>query len=106
MIFNQVQTEKLKNSAYASQFEALENQYKANFESGKLAYQDMLGAIESEETDRVDLIQGQIRAIKTEQNEIRDEVKALIVENDPAAETRDTDYVFMRFVMDYLPKGL
>ncbi|SEF64809.1 sodium:solute symporter [Algoriphagus boritolerans] len=106
VIFNQVQTEKLKNSAYASQFEALENQYKANFESGKLAYQDMLGAIESEETDRVDLIQGQIRAIKTEQNEIRDEVKALIVENDPAAETRDTDYVFMRFVMDYLPKGL
>ncbi len=106
VIFNTVQTDKLKESELAPQFQELEEKYYANFESGKLAYQDMLGAIEAEETDRVDLIQGQIRDIKTEQNEIRDEVKALIVENDPAAETRDTDYVFMRFVMDYLPKGI
>lgn len=106
VIFNTVQTEKLKASEYAPQFEELEEKYNANFESGKLAYQDMLGAIESKETDRVDIIQSQIREIKAEQNSIRDEVKALIVENDPAAETRDTDYVFMRFVMDYLPKGI
>lgn len=106
VIFNQVQTEKLKSSDYAPQFEALEKQYEANFESGKLAYQEMLGAIESEESERVDLIQGQIQNLKSEQNEIRDNVKALMVKNDPAAETRDTDYVFMRFVMDYLPKGI
>jgi len=106
VIFNKVQTEKLKASEFAPQFQELEEKYSANFESGKVAYQDMLGAIESEETDRVDLIQSQIREIKAEQNVIRDEVKALIVENDPAAETRDTDYVFMRFVMDYLPKGI
>lgn len=106
VIFNKVQTEKLKTSDFAPQFQELEEKYNANFESGKVAYQDMLVAIESEETERVDLIQSQIREIKTEQNQIRDEVKALIVENDPAAETRDTDYVFMRFVMDYLPKGI
>jgi len=106
VIFNTVQTDKLRQSEYAPQFEVLEEKYLSNFESGKLAYQDMLGAIEAEENDRVDLIQNQIREIKAEQNGIRDEVKALIVTNDPAAETRDTDYVFMRFVMDYLPKGI
>lgn len=106
VIFNKVQTEKLKTSDFAPQFQELEEKYNSNFESGKIAYQNMLGAIESEENERVDLIQNQIREIKAEQNEIRDEVKALIVENDPAAETRDTDYVFMRFVMDYLPTGI
>jgi Na+/proline symporter len=106
VIFNKVQTEKLKTSDFAPQFQELEEKYNSNFESGKVAYQDMLFAIESEENERVDLIQNQIREIKAEQNEIRDEVKALIVENDPAAETRDTDYVFMRFVMDYLPTGI
>jgi Na+/proline symporter len=30
----------------------------------------------------------------------------LVLVNDPNAETRDTDYVFMRFVMDYLPAGV
>ncbi|MFN3996584.1 sodium:solute symporter [Algoriphagus sp.] len=106
VIFNTVQTDKLRQSEYAPQFEVLEEKYQSNFESGKLAYQEMLGAIDADETDRVDLIQNQIREIKAEQNGIRDEVKALIVSNDPAAETRDTDYVFMRFVMDYLPKGI
>ncbi|WP_111669700.1 sodium:solute symporter [Algoriphagus litoralis] len=106
VIFNQVQTEKLKQSEYAPQFEALEEKYSENFESGKLAYQEMLGAIDAANQDRVTLIREQIKGIKTEQNEIRDEVKALIVQNDPVAETRDTDYVFMRFVMDYLPKGI
>jgi Na+(H+)/acetate symporter ActP len=106
VIFNQVQTEKLKQSEYAPQFEALEEKYSENFESAKLAYQEMLGAIDAENQDRVTLIREQIKGIKTEQNEIRDEVKALIVQNDPVAETRDTDYVFMRFVMDYLPKGI
>jgi solute:Na+ symporter, SSS family len=106
VIFNTVQTDKLRQSEYAAQFIELEDKYNSNFESGKLAYQKMLGAIDAEEKDRVDLIQNQIRELKAEQKEIRDEVKALIVVNDPAAETRDTDYVFMRFVMDYLPKGI
>jgi Na+/proline symporter len=106
VIFNKVQTEKLKQSDLAPQFEELEGKYSANFESGKLAYQEMLGAIDSEDQNKIDLIQSQIKELKSEQNEIRDEVKSLIVKNDPSAETRDTDYVFMRFVMDYLPKGI
>ncbi|MDP2042225.1 MAG: sodium:solute symporter [Algoriphagus sp.] len=106
VIFNKVQTEKLKQSDLAPQFEELEGKYSANFESGKLAYQEMLGAIGSEDQNKIDLIQSQIKELKSEQNGIRDEVKSLIVRNDPSAETRDTDYVFMRFVMDYLPKGI
>jgi Na+/proline symporter len=106
VIFNEVQTEKLRQSDYAPQFEALEEKYSENFESGKLAYQEMLEAIDAEDQNRVDRIQTELSEIKTGQNEIREEVKALIVQNDPAAETRDTDYVFMRFVMDYLPKGI
>ena len=30
----------------------------------------------------------------------------MLLTHDPEAETRDTDYVFMRFVMDYLPPGV
>src|SRR5690606_30348767 len=45
-------------------------------------------------------------ARSADQESIRDEVKALLVQNDPSAVTRDTDYVFMRFVMDFLPQGV
>lgn len=106
VIFNQVQTDKLRQSEYAPQFEDLEGKYQANFESGKLAYEEMLTAIEAGDEGKADLVKSQIKELKVGQSEIRDDVKALILQNDPAAETRDTDYVFMRFVMDYLPKGI
>src|SRR5690606_21881130 len=106
VVFNQVQTDKLKESEYAPQFEILESKYQESFESGKLAYQEMLTAIQAGEEESANVIKGRIQDLKAKQREIREEAKALILKNDPAAETRDTDYVFMRFVMDYLPKGI
>ena len=106
VIFNQVQTDKLRQSDYAPQLEQLEQKYQASFESGKVAYQDLLSAIDAENEGKAEEIKGKIKDIKSEQLEIREEVKSLIKLNDPQAETRDTDYVFMRFVMDYLPEGI
>src|SRR5690606_27856542 len=37
---------------------------------------------------------------------VRDEAKALIREVLPAAETRDTDHVFLSFVLEHLPIGI
>ena len=51
-------------------------------------------------------VKASLNQIKQKQEAVRDQVKALIVKNDPVAETRDTDYVFMRFVMDHLPVGI
>lgn len=106
VFFNQVQTDKLRQSEYAPQLEQLEEKYQASFESGKVAYEEMLSAIDKGDEGKAEEIKGQINGIKSEQSGIREEVKSLIKLNDPEAETRDTDYVFMRFVMDYLPKGV
>ena len=106
VFFNKVQTEKIKSSEYAGEFEVLESQYEESFQEGRAAYQEMLSAIDSDQEEKADEIKGRIQDIKKEQSQIREEVKSLIVKNDPNAETRDTDYVFMRFVMDYLPPGI
>ena len=37
---------------------------------------------------------------------IREEVKHLVKKNNPKAETNDKDYIFMSYVMDYLPHGV
>ncbi len=106
VIFNQVQTDKLRQSEYAGEFSSLEEKYQKSFEEGKATYQELLTAIEIGDEGKTTQLQAQVKNLKTEQNQIRDEVKNLIVKNDPVAETRDTDYVFMRFVMDYLPPGI
>lgn len=106
VVFNTVQTEKLRESQYAGDFEELEKSYTANFEESKASYMKMLGAIENSDKESERIIKGELKSLKEEQKGIRDEVKELILINDPVAETRDTDYVFMRFVMDNLPTGI
>jgi hypothetical protein len=104
--FNQVQTESLRQSAYASEFGRLEQSYQANFDSSKQVYTQLLSSIDQEKVETTEELTSTLKSLKTEQQEIREEVKALLVTHDPEAETRDTDYVFMRFVMDYLPTGV
>ncbi|MCE7054555.1 sodium:solute symporter [Algoriphagus sp. AGSA1] len=106
VVFNKVQTDKLRASEYAGEFEELEQRYEENFEKSKVSYLEMLEAIQLQDEGREADIREKIVGLKSEQNSIREEVKDLIVTNDPVAETRDTDYVFMRFVMDHLPKGV
>ena len=106
VIFNEVQTEKLRNSEYAPELELLEKKYTESFQNGRATYQEMLAAIDQGQERKSNELKSKIEIIKSEQNAIRDEVKELIIKNDPAAETRDTDYIFMRFVMDYLPPGI
>jgi Na+/proline symporter len=104
--FNQVQTEALRQSEYASEFGRLEQSYQANFDSSKQVYTQLLTSIDQEKAKSTAELTNTLKSLKTEQQEIREEVKALLVTHDPEAETRDTDYVFMRFVMDYLPTGV
>ncbi|WP_192349562.1 sodium:solute symporter [Algoriphagus sp. Y33] len=106
VVFNTVQTDKLRQSEYAGELEELEAEYAVNFEESKIYYLDMLKAIDAEDKRGESEIRDKLTGLKSMQNRIRDDVKELIVTNDPLAETRDTDYVFMRFVMDHLPKGI
>lgn len=106
VVFNTVQTDNLRESEYADDFAKLEEEYSSNFDESKASYMEMLSAIDVKDEAKENQIRTELGELKAEQVEIRDEVKALIVQNDPTAETRDTDYVFMRFVMDNLPQGI
>jgi len=56
--------------------------------SGEVAYTDTLRALEQQDTA------------------IRADVKRIIKKNAPDIETRDTDYVFLTFVLNHMPIGL
>lgn len=106
VIFNTIQLDKLKQSEYLEEFDALEKEYTEVFESKSERIQGMLQAIESDNTIETERYQTEIFEHSQQQEQVREQVKALIVKHDPLAETNDTDYVFMRFVMDYLPNGI
>ena len=45
-------------------------------------------------------------ALNTRERELRDDAKAIITKIDSKAETNDKDYVFLYFILNFLPKGL
>lgn len=47
----------------------------------------------------------QLSAMEDAQVEVSEAYGALAVEIDPEVETKDADYVFLRFILDYLPHG-
>ncbi|MGY6744304.1 MAG: sodium:solute symporter [Cecembia sp.] len=106
VIFNKVQVEQLEQSAFREDYLILQEEFTQAFNEKNQQLGNLLQAVEADDAAAIAATKAQIQAQAAYQEQVRKEVKELIVRNNPGAETRDTDYVFMRFVMDYLPTGV
>ncbi len=104
--FNSSNLAVLKNSSYAEKLVDLEAQQKTVFEQKKVAIYDMVNANHSENNEALNTAQQKVEHFIEEDKKIRNEVAALIKTNAPNAETKDTDYIFITFVMNHLPIGI
>jgi len=104
--FNQGNVNSLKGTQSELAYQDLEQQYDRVFESKKLAVTDLMTAFDNENQTAINAAQTRVNNFQEQENLIRTEVKNLIVKENPSAKTKDTDYVFITFIMTYLPVGL
>ncbi len=104
--FNSANLEKLENTTYENELEGLQSQYNTVFYSQREEIQSMMQAMEAEDESAVTAAQQRLSALRQTENELREATKGLILQADPAAKVKDTDYVFITFVTEYLPVGL
>jgi solute:Na+ symporter, SSS family len=106
LFFNPVETQKVKQSVYAGEYKNLENRY-AEIHSGKeTKIREMISA---DRTNDKLTFENSVTAIHQSQKveaEIRTSATALIKKANPNADTNDTNYVFLSFVINVLPAGL
>ena len=104
VFFNKVELEQVRQSEYNLNLTELETQYSNLHNQKKIAINNTFtkeqSNIQSKES------KAKILAYESEMNSIREEVKHLVKKNNPKAETNDKDYIFMSYVMDYLPHGV
>ena len=100
MYFNQVAVDRLKETAYHDQVVALE-QRNDHLQRRKDSILVLLKGNAS-----VMNLQTTITTLTKEQQAIRGEITRLIKESGLPIEQSDTNYIFLRFVMDHMPKGL
>ena len=102
--FNPVNKAIVEKSIYANKYHDLEQQLKNLSEEKKefnLLYIDHL----NQNYDNP-ILRRKLVAISGKEKDLRDQAKELITNADKKAETNDKDYVFIFFILNYLPKGL
>jgi len=106
LFFNSVETDKVKNSSYAEAYKELESEYSKIHNVKQDQIRDMLAAIEAGSNSDIDMAAKRVNDSQESGKDIREEAIKLIQNASPDAETNDTDYIFLNFVIDYLPAGL
>lgn len=90
------------NEEQKEKYQAVEQQYSDLFEE-KRKQVHLLSTAEGEEVER---LKQKISGIHDQEEQLRDEAKGIIKATNEDLETTDTDYVFITFVMENLPKGI
>ena len=94
----------IENSIYKNEYHALEEKLSKLSEEKKeinLIYIDHLNQSYDNPILRKELV-----TISSKENDLRDQAREIISKADNKAETNDKDYVFIHFILNYLPKGL
>lgn len=102
--FNPNNTSTIEKSEYRAQYAGLEQELNTLAEEKKeisLLYVNQL----SQDYDNKELHNRMI-VLNTREKDLRDEAKDLISKADSNAETNDKDYVFLYFILNFLPKGM
>lgn len=98
--------EKAMQTTQAGEIQKLEAEYDKLFLTKKEIAGKLAGAIRENDRNQIELSRESLKSISNTERDIRTKVKERIAASVPGANTLDKDYVFINFVMTYLPHGL
>ncbi|MEP7127920.1 MAG: sodium:solute symporter [Chitinophagales bacterium] len=106
VFFNTKQLDKVMQSEKSDAFRIVDQHYREIGEHKQQLATDLVAGIKSDDALKIKAAQSSLQSLDAESKVVRGEAIALIKEVDPAADTNDTNYIFLTFVLTYLPKGL
>ncbi len=106
LIHNVSLRDKAMETEAFNEIRSLEESYQAVFIQRKEAASRLVSAIQSGNRTLVSSSKERLEEIQKSETDLRLKTKDAIKRNVPGANTQDKDYVFINFVMTYLPHGL
>lgn len=104
VFFNEKAIEDIRGTQYEDRLESLESKYDAHYEELQASREAFTDAMET--NGKLEGPREKFKKAISEEGAIRGEVKELLLEANPNFKVKDTNYVFLTFVMDYLPIGV
>ncbi|MDN5203781.1 sodium:solute symporter [Fulvivirgaceae bacterium BMA10] len=106
VFFKQHELNAIYETDYANDVKKLDDRFNEVYESKKERVKVLVEAMNNGNGDAVQVAKDEVVTLENEAKSIRSEVKDILLKSDPEMETKDSDYVFITFVMSHLPKGI
>ncbi|CAL1518351.1 sodium:solute symporter [Chitinophaga sp. MM2321] len=106
IFFNEGQLAKVHNTEQGPALTQLEGEYNALGTIKQQQVKTLAAALESEDAAQVAIAKEALLQTDDKALAVRQEALTLIKKADPTADTNDTNYIFLHFVVNSLPKGL
>lgn len=106
VFFNKVERQQVLQSEYGPQFQQVARHFEEVHEEKHNLLLKYEAAREQGDQPAVDRLGEEIRVRQAQATHWKDSAKTIMKARDPAVDTNDLDYIFISYVLDYLPPGL
>jgi hypothetical protein len=104
--FNLAQEQTLRKSANAGEFANAEQKYKQVQDEKRKTVVALGNALHENNETQVDQLRTRLQQQQQQAQQVRDSISNIVKKTIPGSDGNDTNYVFLRFVGDFLPNGL
>jgi Na+/proline symporter len=106
IFFNEKILDKVEQSEYADDLRVIQDQYDINYSQRNDLNKTYISLLREDNIAEANSVKSQIAGLLDQEKDLRVEAKQVIKKVDARAEVNDKDYVFINFILNYLPKGL
>jgi len=104
--FNDANIMKVQNSEYSAELEGLEKKFDIVFADKLASLSQLSDDIDAQDQSKIEESKQFYELQLAKDLALRAEVDKLILKVDDTAEVKDSDYVFIKFIINYLPVGM
>jgi Na+/proline symporter len=105
LFFNQTAVDHVKSSPYAAEYEVLEKQHEEIQSVKRPQVMALTEAIRKDDQQAIAASRGILTELEGKVKDVRKEAAAVLSKAN-GGDTNDVNYIFLRFVIDYLPAGM
>lgn len=104
--FNPAAQKAVLNSNYASDYESLLELHEQVEKEKQLQQIQYTNSLNNNDHSELHVYREQLTALKKQEEDIRESARSLIKKANKGVEANDKDFVFIHFILNYLPQGL
>ncbi len=106
VLFDSTTLSRLESTEYKEELEANREAHYENHQAKKIAAFELSKALDTEDQELIDERADEYNDLRLKGVELRDDTKEMVLQAFPASSSRDSDYVFISYVLGFMPAGL